>query len=228
MSDPVEPVARAYDAWAAQYDTDENATRDLDATIVRDAPLHLHDRTVLELGCGTGKNTVWLAEHARELVAMDFSEGMLAEARKRVTASHVRFVRHDVRTPWPVASGAVDVVVGNLILEHVQDLAPIFAEAARALRSGGQLFLCELHPFRQRRGSQAQFTDPATGERVRVDAFTHAVSDYLNAALAHGFVLRHLGEWLEPGAPPESPPRLLSLLLERDHYAPAPATSSTA
>jgi hypothetical protein len=35
-------------------------------------------------------------------------------------------------------------------------------------------------------------------------------------ALAAGFVLRALGEWLEPDAEPGMPPRLLSLLLERE------------
>jgi hypothetical protein len=54
-------VAGAYDQWARQYDNDHNTTRDLDARVLRDAPLRLDDRAVIELGCGTGKNTAWLA-----------------------------------------------------------------------------------------------------------------------------------------------------------------------
>jgi hypothetical protein len=41
------------------------------------------------------------------------------------------------------------------------------------------------------------------------------VSEYVNDALAAGFTLRALGEWLEPDAEPGAPPRLLSLLMER-------------
>ena len=74
MSRPNE-IAEAYDRWAATYDADKNATRDLDAIVVRKAPLALEGREVLELGCGTGKNTSYLAEHAARVVAMDFSEG---------------------------------------------------------------------------------------------------------------------------------------------------------
>src|SRR5215208_1012605 len=111
-------VARAYDRWSAQYDRDRNATRDLDAVVVREAPLRLAGQRVLELGCGTGKNSVWLASQARELIALDFSAGMLAVARQRVDASHARFVEHDIREPWPLQDAAVDVVVGNLVLEH--------------------------------------------------------------------------------------------------------------
>ena len=208
-------VATAYDRWATQYDDDPNLTRDLDAVVVRRAPLRLAGREVLELGCGTGKNTGWLAAEARQVVALDFSAGMLAVARDRVRAPHVRFVQHDVRAVWPLAPATVDVVVGNLVLEHVAELAPVYREAARVLRPGGQLFLCELHPFRQLRGAQAHFTDPATRATVHVPAFRHAASEYVNAGLAAGLVLRELGEWLEEGAAPELPPRLLSVLFER-------------
>jgi malonyl-CoA O-methyltransferase len=208
-------VAQAYDEWAATYDGDANATRDLDAFVVRQVPLALTGRDVIELGCGTGKNTAWLAERARSVVALDFSAGMLARARRRVRRPRVRFVQHDVREPWPVSDGTVDVVVGNLVLEHVQDLGSVYAEAARVLRPSGRLLLCELHPERQRRGGQARFTDPRTGETVRVAAHLHTVADYVNRGIAAGLALRHLGEWLEPGAPRDDPPRLLSVLFER-------------
>ncbi len=214
-------VARAYDRWAVSYDAERNATRDLDAAVMRRAPLAIAGRDVLELGCGTGKNTAWLAERARAVVALDFSAGMLARARDRVAAAHVWFIRHDVREPWPVPDAAVDVVVGNLILEHVEDLAPVYREAGRVLRPGGQLFLCELHPYRQWLGGQARFTDAATGETVRVTAHVHTVEEYVNSGLASGLALRHLGEWLETGAPPDAPPRLLSILFEQAN-APAP------
>lgn len=146
---------------------------------------------------------------------MDFSAGMLSRARERVRHAHVDFVLADVRAPWPLGDGAIDVVIGNLVLEHVAALPPIFGEAARVLRRGGTVFLCELHPFRQWRGGQAHFTDGATGETVQVPAHVHSVSEYVNAALGAGLVLRHLGEWLEEGADPESPPRLLSLRFTR-------------
>ena len=207
-------VARAYDRWATQDDADHNATRDLDAAVVRAAPLHLARHDVLELGCGTGKNTVWLAAQARQLHALDFSEGMLAEARRRVTSPNVRFVQHDVRSGWPLADASVDVVIGNLVLEHVEWLAPIFAEAARVLRPGGELFLCELHPYRQLRGGQAHFTDAGTGETVHVRAHVHSTSEYVNAGIQAGLRLRTLGEWLEPEAAAGSAPRLLSMLFE--------------
>lgn len=208
-------IARAYDSWADSYDVDRNATRDLDAAVMRHGLFDVRGRDVLEVGCGTGKNTAWLAEAARTVLALDFSPGMLARARARITAANVTFVQHDVREPWPAADASADLITGNLVLEHVDRLAHPYAEAVRVLRPGGRLFFCELHPERQRGGGQAQFTDGASGERIHVAAFRHTSAEFVNEGLARGLRLLHLGEWLEDGAPADSAPRLLSVLFEK-------------
>lgn len=202
-------VAQAYDRWSDSYDIDDNATRDLDASVLQRAHLPLHGAAVLEIGCGTGKNTRWLASQATSVHALDFSAGMLARARAAVPDPHVRFTRQDIRDAWPVDDRSMDVVVGNLVLEHVGDLTSVFANASRVLRTDGLLYLCELHPYRQLRGGQAHFTD-ASGGTVHVPAFVHTVSEYVNGALSAGLRLVHLGEWLEDGAPEGALPRLLS------------------
>ncbi|MDH5233375.1 MAG: class I SAM-dependent methyltransferase [Gemmatimonadota bacterium] len=217
MTAPPDPahVARAYDLWAARYDTDENRTRDLAGRVLRAAGLELAGRDVLELGCGTGRNTEWLATGARAVVALDFSDGMLAEARRRVGLPSVRFVPHDVRRAWPVADASVDLIVVTLVLEHVEALPPVFNEAARVLRPGGTIFCAELHPMRQLLGRQAEFTDPATGELARIAAFLHDASEYVRSGLAAGLVLTDLGEWRDDEADRTAPPRLISVRFTR-------------
>jgi ubiquinone/menaquinone biosynthesis C-methylase UbiE len=207
-------VSIAYDRWAASYDVDRNATRDLDAQVVRNARLGLAGRDVLELGCGTGKNTVFFAEHAHRVIAMDFSVEMLARARQRVRSEVVEYVQQDIRGEWPIPSASIDLVIGNLILEHVEHLEPVYVETARVLRPGGRLFLCELHPYRQLRGGQAHFIDANTGETTHVLAHVHSVSEYVNAGVSAGLTLLELGEHLDPDASAAALPRLLSLQFE--------------
>lgn len=215
-------VARSYDAWARTYDDDANATRDLDAAVLRSAGLELAGRDVVEPGCGTGRNTEFLSRHARSVVGLDFSPGMLARARHRVAGGHVRFVQHDIRVPWPLATQSADVVVADLVLEHVRRLDEVFPEMVRVLRPGGDVHLCELHPERQRRGGQAQFRDETTGATRLVPAHRHTAPEYVNAGIAAGLQLVRMGEWLEDGAPADAPPRLLSL-----HFRKLPGSRAT-
>ena len=50
-------IENAYNIWANQYDTNENRTRDLDKKSTIETLSKYEFENVLELGCGTGKNT---------------------------------------------------------------------------------------------------------------------------------------------------------------------------
>ncbi|HKP46422.1 MAG TPA: class I SAM-dependent methyltransferase [Pyrinomonadaceae bacterium] len=205
-------IAAAYNQWAESYDTNENKTRDLAAHALRGSNLEIEGRDVIEIGCGTGRNTVWIGQYAASVTAVDFSEGMLQRARERLKDdARVRFVQHDITTRWPVADESTDVVIAMLVLEHVAQIRSVFEQAFRVMRSQGQLFICELHPMRQLLGGQAQFTKSLTGERQLVPAFLHHVSDYLNDSIRAGFVVDRMDEWRDDDALANSPPRLLAL-----------------
>lgn len=202
-------VQQAYTQWATTYDTDRNRTRDLDALVTRQILAGRQRRSILELGCGTGKNTAFLAEIGDGILALDFSEGMLEKAREKVQASRVTFAVADLTHRWPTDDGAADLVVCNLVLEHIENLAFVFSEAARSLEDNGHLFLCELHPFRQYQGTVANFQRDE--ETTAIPAFVHNVSDYLAAASINDFTLEQLNEWWHE-EDSSLPPRLVSFL----------------
>lgn len=209
-------IADLYDRWSVTYDTDENRTRDLAGQVLRAELPELTAGDVVELGCGTGRNTVWLAERARSVTGVDFSPAMLEKARRKISDDRVRFVQHDIRTALPFEPESTDLVVGTLVLEHIRNMAVVFAECARVLRRGGHLFVCELHPYRQWGGGQAQFTAPGGEESVRVPAYVHEVSEYVNGGIAAGFHVVRLGEWRDDRDRLEAASaRLLSVLYRR-------------
>jgi malonyl-CoA O-methyltransferase len=202
-------VQEAYDGWSASYDTDRNLTRDLDERVAREVLGERRFGSILEAGCGTGKNTAFYAGIAEGVCAMDFSEGMIALARGKVRASNAGFLLADLTRPWPCAAGSFDLVTCNLVLEHIEDLSFVFSQAARMLKNEGSFFVCELHPFRQYQGKQAVFSTEE-GE-MRIPAYVHDISDFMWAAEENGLRLATLREWWhEEDA--GKPPRVVSFM----------------
>jgi malonyl-CoA O-methyltransferase len=171
-----------------------------------------HFDSILEIGCGTGKNTLFLADVGAKVHALDFSEGMIEKAKEKVKAENVRFSMADLTQRWPCQDHAYDLIVCNLVLEHIEDLSFIFSEASRVLAEGGRFFVNELHPFRQYEGKKARFQ---SGEDVaEIPAFVHHISDFTNAASKHGLKLAKLDERWHP-EDLNKPPRIVSFLFEK-------------
>ncbi len=205
-------IQQAYNDWSDSYDSDANLTRDLDQSVLREALANLHFKTILEIGCGTGKNTSFLAQIGESVHALDFSEGMIAKAREKVRAENVTFSFTDLTRRWPCDDVSYDLIVCDLVLEHIEDLAFIFSETFRVLKAKGRFLINELHPFRQYEGKKARFNQGQ--EVVEIQAFIHHISDFTNTASDSGLRLVFLNEWWH-AADRDKPPRLLSLLFEK-------------
>jgi len=147
-------IQKAYNEWSESYDGDENLTRDLDEKITRETLANLHFNSILEIGCGTGKNTLFLVQIGTGVHALDFSQGMIGKAREKVKAENVHFSIADLTKRWPCEDNACDLITCNLVLEHIEDLSHIFSEAARILQSNSRFFINKLHPFKQYPGGQ--------------------------------------------------------------------------
>ena len=102
-------------------------------------------KTILNLGCGTGKHDFFLAEKGYEMTSVDLSEEMLAVAKARLSTSNLQpplphFQRGDIRSVR--FNKTFDVIVS---LFHVmsyqrtnEDLSAAFDTARAHLRPGGK------------------------------------------------------------------------------------------
>jgi SAM-dependent methyltransferase len=102
-------------------------------------------RQVLELGCGSGANTVCLVARGASVCALDISEDLIGLARRRLAASgcaggacFVVGTAHEL----PLRDASVDVVFGIAILHHL-DLPLVSREVHRVLRQGGRAIFQE-------------------------------------------------------------------------------------
>ena len=208
-------IENGYDQWAETYDSTSNKTRDLDLVASKTALEATKFQSVLEVGCGTGKNTEWLVRRCTRLVAVDFSAEMLAIAKKKVTDLNVEWNRFDISRTWPIQQHSFDLITFNLVLEHVQDLNAVIAEAASRLTNDGHIYISELHPFKQYLGSGARF-DTENGTQ-KLEVFTHHISDFVKALADAGLRIKELNEWFDSDV--AGVPRLLTILASSDRLS---------
>ena len=195
MSNSLQGVQTGYDRWAVVYDHDANPLIALEEPQIRSAVGDVTGLSVLDMGCGTGRHALWLAAHGANVTAVDFSEGMLAEARQKPNADQVKFLQHDLHKPLPFADQQFDAVVSGLVLEHIHDLSILFAEARRVLKPTGRAVISAMHSAMFLRGSQARYTDPDSGEIVQVGSIAHSISDFVMAAVRAGFQIEQVSEY---------------------------------
>jgi len=205
-------ISKSYNSWAEQYDTNENKTRDLDKKATIETLTKYDFENVLELGCGTGKNTEWLITKSKFVLGLDFSDEMLNKAKNKIKSDKVRFQRADLTKKWEIENNFADLITCSLTLEHIKNLDFIFNQAYQKLKTGGKFFICELHPARQYLGSKAKYETENGFEELEV--YIHHISEYLNSTKYNSFRLLELNEWFD-NLPENEVPRLISFVFEK-------------
>lgn len=197
---PLTPRA-GYDLWSAQYDADANPLIALENTLFADLLPDPRGADLLDVGCGTGRHAIPLADAGARVTAIDFSEGMLAKARTKPGADAVRFIAHDLHTRLPLPDHSFDVVLSALVLEHIANPLHLFAEFARLTRPDGCVIITVMHPAMFLRGVQARFM-PEGGttdeDKLVIDTYPHTIADYANAAVGAGLAIDRIGEHAMP------------------------------
>ncbi len=106
---------------------------------VRIYPYLNRDMYVLELACGTGQLSHLLSGRVKQWEATDFSEAMIAEAKKKPRSAHLYFSVQDA-TELPYASESFDTVVISNALHIMPHPEKALTEIHRVLKTDGLLF----------------------------------------------------------------------------------------
>lgn len=96
----------------------------------------------LDLGCGEGRNALWLAERGWEATGVDYSSVAIERARKLATgrSATARFLEDDVTTWEPEESRYALVLIVYLQIPE-QEMWRVLASAKRAIEPGGSLVM---------------------------------------------------------------------------------------
>jgi len=101
------------------------------------------DASVLELGCGTGKLSLFLATTERRIIGADLSRPSLQlahDAARRYRLRGVRFIETDLRAPG-LRKGSFDVVIASGVLHHTPDPRASFAAVVSLAKPGAVIVL---------------------------------------------------------------------------------------
>lgn len=148
----------------------------------------------LDLGCGEGGDSVWLAEHGWTVLAVDVSQTALTraadEADRRGVSERITFEHHDLSDSFP--DGEFDLASAQYLHSFVRLERPeILRKAAGALVPGGLLVICDHaapppwaehiphdHPFPSAEDVLAELNLPAADwDRVRVETVDRPTVD---------------------------------------------------
>jgi SAM-dependent methyltransferase len=113
----------------------------VDDWILRNLPEHI-DRAV-DLGCGAGRHSVLLADHAEHVVAVDVAERMLDIARAERARPNVDYQHRGV-LDVTAAEGPFDVVLSVHALHHVGDPGVVLPHVRSLLAPGGRLVVADI------------------------------------------------------------------------------------
>ncbi len=106
----------------------------------------LGGKRVLDLGCGYGWHCGYASEQGAEtIVGIDPSGKMLQRARELNPGDNIEYVQSDVET-YTYVDGSFDVVISNLALHYVEDLAATYGNIYRCLVPGGVFVMNIEHP----------------------------------------------------------------------------------
>ncbi|KAF7295892.1 Methyltransf-25 domain-containing protein [Mycena chlorophos] len=197
------PVVEAYTRWAKTYDTDENFLQRVDNELVAEVLpqlLSTSTKTVVDLGCGTGRNTAKLLgiPGVDQVLGLDVTEGMLDVARTRpelvegMREGRLVLGVWDVMGSDPLPFGNeqpnADALISTLVLEHLPSLDTFFLRARQLLRpgAGAWVLVTNMHPVLGRKGG-ANFIDETNGgTRTWTAKYVWGTEDVLAAAARAG------------------------------------------
>ncbi|KAL4943574.1 hypothetical protein BDV06DRAFT_221134 [Aspergillus oleicola] len=209
-------TVEAYNKWAEVYDKDGNFLQALDTIEMQSFLPRFLDLvqaeqekplTLVDLGCGTGRNTLQLLKVAptdAQIIGIDASPGMLEVARETLKSSGEaeRRVKLDVydllksdESSLPGSLGgdaSASGIISTLVLEHIP-VDTFFSGVSRLLKPGGYLLVTNMHA--QMGGiSQAGFVDGKTGRKIRPTSYAHEIGDVVAAAERASFEVVELDE----------------------------------
>jgi len=182
---------------------------------------------ILDLGAGTGSSSASLARSGAQVIAADFSPGMLAEGRRRHgDIRNLSFVQADAEN-LPFGDDEFDAVTMSYALRNVHDPKRALRELFRVTAPGGRLVINEFStpPSRLFRGAYRFYNAQVLPRVARVAGTNGDAYDYLGESIREWPDQRALSAWIREAGWTDVAYRNLTFGIVALHRARKPAAA---
>lgn len=196
--------------YMARRHRPDNPNATLEKPVIVELLRDVTDKHILDLGCGDGQFGVELLQRGcASYTGVEISRNMIALAVQKLAGTKGR-IEPGAIEDWTGPAAYFELVISRLAFHYVADLAPVFRQVYRTLRSGGRFIFSVVHPVITSCTTSAVKASRRTdwivddyfleGSRAvpwmgsEVVQYHRTVADYCQLLQAQGFLLEHLSE----------------------------------
>lgn len=184
---------KAYDLWSEQYDEQpDNLMLALDEDIFSNLITFasLKDKTIADIGCGTGRHWKQLLKYRpARLIGLDISKGMLQHLNEKYPFTETRLISHST---LPLQNNSFDMIISTLVIAHIRKIKKAFYEWNRVLKSGGEIIITDYHPELLGKGGDRTFL--YHGKLIAVKNYIHSIEEIRRLAEIMNWQIREFTE----------------------------------
>jgi ubiquinone/menaquinone biosynthesis C-methylase UbiE len=173
---------RGYGIWAETYASEPNPILALESRMLRRLLASQQPKRVLDIACGTGRWSLYFRQLGADVIGLDASQPMLAQAAKQSQlAGSLILANADA---LPIRNNSADLILCSMSLGYFRKLADVFLEFARTAAAGATVVISDLHPAAIAAGWTRSFKK--NGQKFEIEQQAHTVADIENAGQRAG------------------------------------------
>ena len=186
-------VLKGYEKWSKTYDSDKNPLIAMESNKILGLLKPVKNKKILDIGCGTGRNSIKLAKKGANVTGIDFSKNMLEIAKKKAKMVNLKISFKIGRvTNLPFSNNSFDKVTCNLTLSHVKNLNKALKEMKRVVKKNGIIVISDLNPFLCGKQGGAYFRFKRKTHQIRT--YVHTFEDFFKAFKKFNFCVEDFVE----------------------------------
>lgn len=138
----------------------------------------VHNKTILDLGCGIGEFTKYFSDNGAErVVGIDISKKCLEYATQNNNATNIEYINMDINNLSNITQ-KFDLVFSDIVFNYLEDFDKLLHDIHNLLKDNGVLIFSQVHPI-----STASFSEESTWTKDENGVLRFLMDNYSNVSV---------------------------------------------